>query len=229
MHEDGHITFVGGSHSQGEYRDRRYWECDIAQVNALALTDDVVEFMALQLQKLPSETQQVLKLAACVGNQFDLATLAIVSEQSSIDVATVLWKALQDGLILPTSQVYKFFQDAEPTDSQSSVNPKYRFLHDRVQQAAYSLIPDAQKQLTHWQIGQLLLQELSQQEQVEQIFDIVNHLNLGRATNVNPTQNQQLAQLNLQAGQKAKLSSAYQAAQNYYEIGINLLTRPIQI
>ena len=69
-----------------------------------------------------------------------------------------------------------------------------------------------------------LLQELSQQEQVEQIFDIVNHLNLGRATNVNPTQNQQLAQLNLQAGQKAKLSSAYQAAQNYYEIGINLLT-----
>ncbi|MEA5467139.1 ATP-binding protein [Leptothoe sp. PORK10 BA2] len=150
--------------------------------------------------------------------------MAIVSEQSPTDAATVLWKALQEGLILPTSQVYKFFQGIEQSETQSPVNLTYRFLHDRVQQAAYSLIPEAQKQLAHWQIGQLLQQGLSEQEQVEQIFDIVNQLNLGRATISNPVQKQQLAQMNLQAGQKAKLSSAYQAAQNYYEIGISLLT-----
>ncbi|NJL43381.1 MAG: hypothetical protein HC935_08900 [Pseudanabaena sp. SU_2_4] len=120
LHEDGHIIFD---------HDHRYWKCDIAHVNVLTLTDDVVEFMALQLQKLPPKTQQVLKLAACVGNQFDLATLAIVSEQSLTNTATALWKALQEGLILPTSQVYKFFQaeDAEQADAQNVINPAYRF------------------------------------------------------------------------------------------------------
>jgi predicted ATPase len=166
----------------------------------------------------------VLKLAACVGNQFDLATLAIVAEQSPTDTATTLWKALQEGFILPTSQVYKFFQGTEQSASPESVNPTYRFLHDRVQQAAYTLIPEDQKQQTHWKIGQLLLQNLSQQEQGEQIFEIVNQLNLGSATISNPEQKHQLAQLNLQAGQKAKLSAVYQAAQNYCEIGIDSLT-----
>jgi signal transduction histidine kinase len=215
LHQEGHIYFN---------RDRRYWECNISQVNALALTDDVVEFMALQLQKLSAETQQVLKLAACIGNQFDLTTLAIVSERSPTEVTTALWKALQEGLILPTSQVYKFFQDTEFSDSPSAVNPNYRFLHDRVQQASYTLIPEDQKQETHWKIGQLLLQKLTEQEQVEQIFEIVNQLDLGREKISEPDQKRQLAELNLKAGQKAKLSAAYQAAQKYYEIGLESLT-----
>ncbi|MFZ4554798.1 MAG: ATP-binding protein, partial [Pseudanabaena sp.] len=215
LHQEGHIYFN---------RDRRYWECNISQVNALALTDDVVEFMALQLQKLSAETQQVLKLAACIGNQFDLTTLAIVSERSATEVTTALWKALQEGLILPTSQVYKFFQDTEFSDSPSAVNPNYRFLHDRVQQASYTLIPEDQKQETHWKIGQLLLQKLTEQEQVEQIFEIVNQLDLGREKISEPDQKRQLAELNLKAGQKAKLSAAYQAAQKYYEIGLESLT-----
>ncbi|MFE1746025.1 ATP-binding protein [Coleofasciculus sp. H7-2] len=75
--------------------EARYWQCAIATVRTLALTDDVVEFMALQLRKLPPQTQEVLKLAACIGNQFDLATLGIVSEKSPIETANVLWKALQ--------------------------------------------------------------------------------------------------------------------------------------
>ena len=218
LHEDGYIRFD---------RDRCYWECDISQVNALSLTDDVVEFMALQLQKLPAETQEVLKLAACVGNQFDLATLAIVSEQSPTDAATILWKTLQEGLILPTSQVYKFFQseENEHSDTPHTVNPSYRFLHDRVQQAAYSLIPETQKQLTHWQIGQLLLQELSGQEQTEQIFEIVNQLNFGMASIKTLAEQNKLAHLNLMASRKAKAATAYAAAVKYCEIGRRILSK----
>ncbi|MBD2253056.1 AAA family ATPase [Nostoc parmelioides] len=216
LHQDQLITFNSNA---------GYWQCDIVQVRDAALTDDVVELMAQQLQKLPQATQEILKLAACIGAQFDLNTLAIVSQQSPTDVATTLWKALQEGLILPQSDLYKFYlEEIQTTQHSPQETLNYRFLHDRVQQAAYSLIPEVQKQVTHLQIGQLLLQGLSPLERIEQIFEIVNQLNLGRGKISDAVQKQQLAQLNLQAGQKAKLSAAYQAAQNYYDSGIDLLT-----
>ena len=205
--------------------DVGHWLCDMVKVRDAALTDDVVELMAQQLQKLPEVTQEILKLAACIGAQFDLTTLTIVSQQSQTEVATILWKALQEGLILPQSDLYKFYLgEAQTTEQQPNETFSYKFLHDRVQQAAYSLIPDDQKQVTHLQIGQLLLRGLSEQEIIEQVFEIVNQLNLGEAIISDDTQKQQLAQLNLQAGQKAKFSAAYQAAHNYYEIGMDLLT-----
>lgn len=210
--------------------DRRYWECDIAQVNALALTDDVVAFMAQQLQKLPAATQQVLKLAACIGNQFDLATVAIISEQSQTNTATALWNALQEGLILPISQTYKFFQaeSVEPSNLEGTVNDQpvnltYRFLHDRVQQAAYSLIPEAQRQAAHFSIGSLLLRNSSAIEQEERLFEIVSHLNVGHCLIETPQGREELVQLNLRAGQKAKAATAYSAAVNYLTTGITLL------
>ncbi len=108
LHQDGYISFAA---------DRGYWQCDIARINALALTDDVVEFMALQLEKLSAETQQILRLAACIGSQFDLATLSTISERPSADVAIALWKASQAGLIVPTDQIYKFFQSTEQIET----------------------------------------------------------------------------------------------------------------
>ncbi|WP_442938342.1 ATP-binding protein [Nostoc sp.] len=161
------------------------WQCDIAQVNQQAVTDDVVVFMSFQLRKLPPSTQQILQLAACIGNQFDLATLAIVSEQSEIETSADLWKALQSGLILPIGDVYKFYQGEEnerlvvSNENTTKQIAKYRFLHDRVQQAAYSLIPDEQKTATHLKIGQLLQQNFSELEQEEKLFDLVGHFNLG--------------------------------------------------
>ncbi|MEH2037902.1 trifunctional serine/threonine-protein kinase/ATP-binding protein/sensor histidine kinase [Nostoc sp.] len=220
LYEDGLITF---NFAQG------YWQCDIAAVKALALTDDVVEFVALQLQKLPAATQNVLKLAACIGNQFDLRTLAIVSEQSETETAAYLWKALQEGLVLPTTEVYKFFQysgddsDSNPLNCDFQV-PIYKFLHDRVQQAAYSLIPDEEKQFTHLKIGQLLLQNTSESQQEERIFEIVSQLNRGILLITQPTERQQLAQLNLNAGRKAKEATAYSAAIHYFYSGMQLLT-----
>ncbi|MBU7583579.1 MAG: AAA family ATPase [Nostoc sp. TH1S01] len=216
LHEEKYITFNC---------DRCYWECDLIQVNALSLTDDVVEFMALQLQKLPASTQNVLKLAACVGNTFDLATVMLISEQSPMDTATALWKALQEGLILPNSQVYQFFhEDMEDFETEHTINPTYRFLHDRVQQAAYSLIDYDQKQITHYQIGQKLLHHTPVAQQENKIFDIVNHLHLGVHFITQQLEKDELAKLNLTAGRKAKKSNAYKAAIKYFIAGINLLS-----
>ena len=223
LYEDGWMTFDW---------ERGNWQCNITEIKALVLTDNVVEFMALQLQKLPQETQSLLKLAACIGNQFDLATLAIVCQQSEIETATCLWKALQEGLILPTSEIYKFYIGKENHDvKQDSQIVNYKFLHDRVQQAAYSLIPDEQKQQTHLHIGQLLLKNaeatpVGRREAGEQanIFEIVNHLNLGIDLITQPLEKIELANLNLMAGQKAKAAIAYESAFSYFKTGLDLLT-----
>ncbi|MBD2518544.1 AAA family ATPase [Nostoc sp. FACHB-973] len=221
LHQDQLITFnfEGG-----------YWECDLAQVRSLSLTDDVVEFMAIQLQKLPTQTQEVLKLAACVGNQFDLATLAIIHEKSQIETAADFWKAVQDGLIIPINEVYKFYQDSSLVISHlqrtndSGQMTGYKFLHDRVQQAAYSLIPESQKQATHLKIGQLLLKSTPPEAIEASIFDIVNQFNEGIDIIYEQSQRYELAQLNLMAGKKAKASTAYKAAVKYFTLGRKLLT-----
>ncbi|MDZ8052572.1 MAG: AAA family ATPase [Aulosira sp. ZfuVER01] len=218
LHQDGLIYF--------NY-EQRHWQCDLAEINQRSLTNDVVEFMALQLQKLPESTQIILKLAACIGNSFDLETLAIVSQKSKIETATCLWIALQNGLILPQSEVYKFFLGSDNQDitQENSEKVIYKFLHDRIQQAAYSLIPENQKQASHYHIGKLLLRNLSTTELDDRIFNVVNQINIGKFLLQDESEKQQLAELNLTAGQKAKASTAYEAAKNYSQIGINLLSK----
>jgi len=219
LYEDGQIIFdppVSPLSKGG-------WQCDIARAR-LTHASDVVEFMAAQLQKLPAPTQDVLKLAACIGAQFDLDTLAIVNEELPEQTASALWRALQEELILPITEGYKCFiptDDRSPTES--ITNPTYRFLHDRVQQAAYYLIPDNQKQATHLKIGQLLLQKSSELEREEKLFDIVRHLNLGIELIDQLSERETLAQLNLEAGGKARSSTAYAAAMVYLQTGIELL------
>lgn len=225
LHADGEIWFNPDGH----------WECDIAKIQSLAITDDVVEFIALQIQKLPSVTQDVLKLAACIGARFDLEVLSIISEQSEL-VTTAVWNGLQAGLILPTSQIYKFKQDLEDLrDLQDGVdgvervfqvpaaNSTYCFLHDRVQQAAYSLIPADQKEQTHLQIGQLLLANTSTQQQSDKLFEIVNHLNIAIALIQQAAERRNLAELNLLAAEKARVSNAYAEAYEYADIGVKIL------
>jgi len=215
LHDEGFIQFDF---------DEGNWQCDIAKVKALAVTDDIVDFMALQLQKLPPATQNVLKLAACIGNQFDLGTLAVVSEQLETETAADLWKALQEELILPESEVYKFYLGMEKQDqAQNSEVVNYKFLHDRVQQAAYSLIPEDQKQSVHLHIGQLLFARTSAEQLDERIFAIVSQFNLGIDRIAIQDQRDHLANLNLMAARKARLSAAYPASAQYCEIGLQLL------
>jgi len=224
LYEDGQIIFDPPVSPLSKRRSKGGWQCDIAQIT-FADASDVVEFMVAQLQKLPAETQDVLKLAACIGAQFDLETLAIVNEELPEQTASALWRALQEELILPITEGYKCFI---PTDAQSNTesitNPTYRFLHDRVQQAGYSLIPDNQKQATHLKIGQLLLQNYSEIEREEKLFDIVGHLNQGQELILQPIEREGLAKLNLKAGGKARNSNAYAAANIYLQTGIDLLT-----
>jgi PAS domain S-box-containing protein len=180
--------------------------------------------MALQLEKLPTTTQNVLKLAACIGAQFDLQTLAIVSQQSPAAVATSLWKALQEGLILPQNEIYKFY--LEKTDVDEAVNHEplnYKFLHDRIQQAAYSLIPESHRAEIHYRIGRLLVAHFTDAIQESRIFELVSHLNLGRGLIIDPAERIDLARLNLIAGRRAMSSTAYGAAFGYFNQGIDLL------
>ncbi len=225
------------------------WQWNIKEIQGIGITDyNVVELIASNISKLDQSTQHLLKLAACLGNQFSLDMLAIVSEQSIQNTATQLWSALQAGLILPQSNNYKISlilepelleleppsvgsPQLEPNSSQVDsleytdvAKIKYKFLHDRVQQAAYSLIDEADKKLTHLKIGKLLLQNTTPEEQTENIFALVNQLNLGIEFIISSTEKHELAQLNLIAGSKAKSSAAYESALKYLRIGIILLS-----
>ncbi|BAY27335.1 multi-sensor signal transduction multi-kinase [Calothrix sp. NIES-2100] len=204
------------------------WQWDLQHIQATGIADkSVVELVAGNIAKLPETTQNTLKLAACIGARFSLNILATVSEQRSLFVAAALEPALQAGLILPLSNEYNIpllFADEE-LDMMGFDNSQitYRFLHDRVQQAAYSLILESQKQATHFKIGQLLLQSKSKSEIESRIFDIVNQFNYAIDLFSTQPQKDELAQLNLTAGHKAKASAAHEAAVSYLRIARELL------
>ena len=199
------------------------WQWNLDQIQARGITDNVVELMTQKIQKLPELTQEVLKTAACIGNQFDLKTLSIVCEKPQKETASDLWSAVREGLITPVGDDYKFLQtDRNPDEFKVA----YSFVHDRIQQAAYSLIPSHRKQASHLQIGQLLLNNTPPQQQEEKIFDIVNQLNFGSNLLENQQKRDELAKLNLIAGKKAKGSTAYQPAFTYLTSGLELLNPP---
>ncbi|MEG4852418.1 AAA family ATPase [Microcoleus sp. B5-D4] len=211
------------------------WQWDIEAIQAIGITDlNVVELIARNIQKLPEVTQKALKLAACVGNTFNLDVLAIVNQASELVSGAQLWPALQAGLILPLSEAYKIplvFVDSESESVRlQDVKVDYKFLHDRVQQSAYSLIPETEKKSTHFQIGQLLLQNTTAEERKNNIFALVNQLNFGIETTTEElpllaaqSDKNLLAELNLIAGQKAKASAAFEAAVNYFNLSLGLL------
>jgi len=215
-----HFEFSSGS-----------WQWNLEEIQAIGITDkSVVELVASRIEKLPETTQQVLKLAACIGDTFNLDVLSIVHEQSHAQAASALWAALQTGLVLPLSNAYKIplvggwgSDNLRSILSASQSKISYKFLHDRVQQAAYSLIPDGEKQATHLKIGQLLLNNTPASEIEENVFDIVNQLNVGVGFLAEKSEKYELAKLNLIAGKKAKASNAYEAAVRYLNVGLGLI------
>ncbi|MDJ0715363.1 MAG: AAA family ATPase [Prochloraceae cyanobacterium] len=204
-----------------DYKDK-IWQWDLEEIKAKNITDNVVELLSLEIKKLNSETQQILQLAACMGNQFEITTLAIVAEYEIQKTALLLREALEIGLVYPLSNAYKSIE-LEVSHNENQGKIEYKFVHDRIQEAAYSLIPEPKKTSIHLQIGRLLLKSTNLKEQEEKIFDIVNHLNIGRDLIIKETHCYELAHLNLIAGQKARDSSAFSTALNYFNIGLKLL------
>ena len=166
-----------------------------------------------------------MKLSSCIGNQFDIETLAIIAETSPTEAALSLHDAIAQGLILPLNDYYKLVELDVIKGEYSLITKQveYKFVHDRIQQAAYSLIYEADKPAKHLQIGRLLQKSIPTSEQKESIFDIVNQLNKAIEIIKNQSEKNELAQLNLIAGKKAKASAAYQSAFNYQQVSINLL------
>ncbi|MBD2772762.1 AAA family ATPase [Iningainema sp. BLCCT55] len=204
------------------------WHWSIEQIQAVGIVDlSVVELVASNIDRMPPATQSVLKLAACIGCRFKLNVLATTCKKSSLSVAGDLWLALQQGLILPLSNDYKIplLFDTEEVGSFNFDDSRleYRFLHDRVQQAAYSLIPAQKAAATHLEIGQLLLENTPSEQLLDNIFDIVNQLNHGIDLIDEPQAKIQLADLNRIAGERALLAAAFESADNYFTQGIALL------
>ncbi|MFB8796507.1 MAG: AAA family ATPase [Microcoleus sp.] len=202
-------SFISG---ENKGATRGFWQWDLSHIEALGITDNVVELMIGKLKKMPETTQNVLQLAACIGSEFDLNTLAVVCKKTATQVFDDLLEALQSGLIISRSEL----------DEQLLIQD-YQFRHDRIQQAAYTLIDDRQKKVIHLQIGRLLLQNTSLEAPSEKIFGIIDHLNMGRELMSDDVEREHLAQLNLLAGCKAISATAYAAAVNYLQVAIKLL------
>ncbi len=181
------------------------WVWDLDGIRAQNYTDNVVEFLLARLQRLPERTQQMLALAASIGIRIALTTLATVSEQPSAQVVAAVDAAERAGLI--------FRED-----------DTYRFLHDRVQQAAYALIPESERPAVHLHIGRLLLAAVPPEEREPRVFDLVSHFTRSLSLLTDPREAIQVAELHLLAGQRAKAAAAYRSAVAFLADGISLLT-----
>jgi PAS domain S-box-containing protein len=180
------------------------WISDLERIRAKRYTENVVEFMVAKLKRLPGTTQQALQELACLGNVAEIATLTLVRGVSEDGLHTALWEAARTGLIL-------------------RLDSSYAFLHDRVQEAAYALIPEKERAETHLRIGRVLASRAPSEELEEKIFEIVNQMDRGAALIHSREERDRLAELNLIAGKRAKTSTAYASALNYLAAGHALL------
>jgi predicted ATPase/signal transduction histidine kinase/tRNA A-37 threonylcarbamoyl transferase component Bud32 len=198
-----------------EHKTQR-WQWQLNQIIALDMTDNVISLMVNKIDQLQTDTIDVLKLASCIGNQFDLKTLSIISKHQPSETLVCMWPAVQEGLLLPLDENYKQLEFEK-------TNSYFKFQHDRVQQAAYSLIEETTQSTTHLTIGRLLLANTEAHSLTDKLFDIVNQFNEGFALITDKTEQLKVAELNLQAGIKAKASAAYKPAFDYLQTGIALL------
>ena len=220
LHEDGLLHYD---------EDARAYRWDEAGVRAIAASDNVVSFMAERISRLSRATCEALELAACIGYRFELGTLAVIAESSPRALARDLWEALEQGVIIPLDADYRFLQsdpsdpsDPAWSDPASSSRVEFRFLHDRVQQAAYARTDPDERAALHLRIGRLIRSSQAGAG-TSGAFELVAHLNLGRALIRDPSERLDLAELNLAAGRKARAATAYEAAAGYFEAGVSLL------
>src|ERR1700736_1541629 len=187
-----------------DHSDAR-WSWDLNRIHAKGYSDNVVDLMVGKLNCLPVETQKALQQLACMGNSAEFALLAMVYEGSTEEMHGDLREAVRTGLVLHSERAYTF-------------------LHDRVQEAAYSVIPEGARGAAHLRIGRLLASRTAPAEIEEKIFEMVNQLNRGTHLITSGEERERVAALNFIAGRRAKISTAYAAALAYLAAGRALLT-----
>jgi predicted ATPase len=185
--------------------DEGRWIWDLNLIHGKGYTDNVVELMVGKLNRLPVATQEAIKQFACMGNTAAFDMLAMAYETPIEKLHQHLWEAVRAGLIFRADDTY-------------------RFLHDRVQEAAYSMIPQELRSAAHLRIGMLLAAHTPEAKREEAIFEIVNQLNRGSHLLTSVEDRERTAELNLMAGRRAKISTAYDAALRYLTAGRSLLT-----
>jgi PAS domain S-box-containing protein len=182
----------------------RAWQWNIDRIRAKSYTDNVVDLMAAKLQRFSFTTQEALKQFACLGNVAPIATLALVHGETEEAIHGALWEAVHAGLVFREDSAFKF-------------------LHDRIQQAAYSLIPEERRPDVHLRIGRVLLASMTADDLAEHLFDVANLLNRGAGRLIDRDERAQVATIDLRAGRKAKASAAYASARAYFAAGMALL------
>ena len=180
------------------------WQWDIDRMRATSHTDNVVDLMVEKLKRLSATTQEALKQLACLGNVAEIATLTLVHGETEEAMHAALWEAVHAGLVF-------------------HLDSAYTFLHDRIQQAAYSLIPEEHRAEVHLRIGRALRSSMTTDWLAEHLFDVANQLNRGAARLVERNEKAQVATIDLRAGRKAKASTAYASACVYFAAGMALL------
>ncbi len=202
------------------------WQWNLTKINELDVTENVVDLVVSKIQKLTLPAQRLLSLAACIGNRFDIETLAIICQQPENTVAEILWETVTEGFVSAVGKPLRYYKDLLWDEMGLKKNTTdyhhFRFQHDRIQQAAYSLIPEQEKKYTHLNIGRLLLDKISPEEQEDHLFDILNHLNFASELISDAAEREQLVRLNLRAGIKAKNANAIQPALRYYKTGMDI-------
>ncbi len=188
------------------------WTYNLDKVRQAKISDNVVELMVGLIQKLPSEVQNLLKIAACIGNRFKLDTLSLVSGSDHDTSARCIDEAARQGLLV---DLHTWHDSGEET---------YVFLHDRVQQAALSLLDGLEKQKVRLQIGNLLLTDVEELDTDERIYDIADHLNHAGGLITEPADKNQLADINLKASLRAKNATAYKHALSYIKHAMELMS-----
>ena len=189
-------------------REGAAWTWDLQGIQAKRYTDNVVDLMAAKLNRLTAGTREALQELACLGNAAEIATIALVQRKSETAIHVALWEAVRAGLIF-------------------RMEDTYTFLHDRVQEAAYALISPSDRAAAHLRIGRILASRMAETDLEEKIFEIVNQLDRGLALIVEPQERVRVAELNLIAGKRAKISTAYASALTYLSPAVHCWRRRI--
>ncbi len=188
----------------------RGWTWDKRAIAALEVTDNVVDLLVSRLRQLPAATQRALAVASCFGSRFLLGTLAPVLDLAPKAAASALFAALEEAFITTIGDGLGEEQI-------------FRFQHDRIQQAAYSLLAEDERARVHLRIGRTLRSRLAANKPDATVFDVVKHLNQAVALIGERGERQALVELNLAAGQRAKTAVAWEPAWHFLETARALL------